>query len=637
MQGLARIFQLWHGVLQVSYPAPIKAGILLLPLLVLSACDSAAPGDPAVVVAITEDLVTTEDGGTASFGVLLSVQPTSEVRVPISSSNISEGTVDQDFLIFTPNTWSIPQTVIITGVDDNTVDGDVNYTINIHPLTSIDAVYAGLDPADLTVVNIDNDGGSQTPSPNPPPTSGTPAVNVAPGSGLVVTEDMTSAQVSIVLNTQPGNLVRIDITSSDATEGTVLPSAIFFGTNDWDTPQTVTVTGVDDQEVDGDIMFTLDFTVLSNDAIYAGIPVNPVSVTNQDNDTSGSPVVGVTVSPTAGLITSEDAAAATVSLVLDAQPSDTVSISVTSSDTSEGTVAPGSLQFNAANWDTPQTVTVTGVDDADVDGDIAYNVNFAAQSNDTRYNGITVDSVSLTNRDNDVPQSTPGVTVSPTAGLITSEDATAATVSLVLDAQPTDTVSISVTSSDTSEGTVAPGSLQFNAANWDTPQTVTVTGVDDADVDGDIAYNVDFSAQSIDTNYNGISIASVSLTNRDNDAPQSTPGVTVSPTAGLITSEDATTATVSLVLDAQPTDTVSISVMSSDTSEGTVAPGSLQFDAANWNTPQTVTVTGVDDADVDGDVAYNVDFAAQSNDTNYNGISIASVSLTNQDNDVPQS
>ncbi|WP_455201963.1 multicopper oxidase domain-containing protein, partial [Kaarinaea lacus] len=111
---------------------------------------------------------------------------------------------------------------------------------------------------------------------------------------------------------------------------------------------------------------------------------------------------------------------------------------------------------------------------------------------------------------------------------------------------------------------------------------------------------------------------------------------TVSPTAGLITSEDATAATVSLVLDAQPTDTVSISVTSSDTSEGSVAPGSLQFDAANWDTPQTVTVTGVDDADVDGDIAYNVDFAAQSNDTNYNGISIDSVSLTNQDNDVAQ-
>lgn len=209
MQGLARIVQSWHGVLQVSYLAPIKAGILLLLLLVLSACDSASPGDPNVIIAITNDLVTTEDGDTASFGVLLTAQPTSEVRVPISSSNISEGTVDQDQLIFTPNTWSIPQTVIITGVNDDAVDGDVSYSINILPLGSIDSVYAGLDPADLTVVNLDNDGASPSPSPSPP--TGTPAVNVAPTSGLVTSEDMTSVQVSIVLNTQPNNLVRIDV------------------------------------------------------------------------------------------------------------------------------------------------------------------------------------------------------------------------------------------------------------------------------------------------------------------------------------------------------------------------------------------------------------------------------------------
>ncbi len=55
---------------------------------------------------------------------------------------------------------------------------------------------------------------------------------------------------------------------------------------------------------------------------------------------------------------------------------------------------------------------------------------------------------------------------------------------MVLNTQPTVDVTIALSSSDTTEGTVGPASLTFTNANWDTPQTVTVTGVDDAAVDG---------------------------------------------------------------------------------------------------------------------------------------------------------
>ena len=42
------------------------------------------------------------------------------------------------------------------------------------------------------------------------------------------------------------------------------------------------------------------------------------------------------------------------------------------------------------------------------------------------------------------------------------------------------------------------------------------------------------------------------------------------------------------------------------TTEGTVSPATLTFTPANWNTAQTVTVTGVDDAVDDGDIAYTI-------------------------------
>ena len=87
-------------------------------------------------------------------------------------------------------------------------------------------------------------------------------------------------------------------------------------------------------------------------------------------------------------------------------------------------------------------------------------------------------------------------------------------------------------------------------------------------------------------------------------------GVTVTPPAGLTTTEAGGTATFTVVLDTQPTADVTIALSSSDTSEGTIGVASLTFTPANWVTPQAVTVTGVDDLIDDGDVMYSIVTAA---------------------------
>src|SRR6185295_14486284 len=116
-------------------------------------------------------------------------------------------------------------------------------------------------------------------------------------------------------------------------------------------------------------------------------------------------------------------------------------------------------------------------------------------------------------------------TVSPTSGLVTSEAGGAASFTVVLDSQPTADVVVAVASSNTAEGTLAVTDLTFTSANWNTPQTVTVTGVDDAVDDGNVGYTImTGAATSADGNYNGINPANVAVTNTDND----TAGITVS-------------------------------------------------------------------------------------------------------------
>ena len=132
----------------------------------------------------------------------------------------------------------------------------------------------------------------------------------------------------------------------------------------------------------------------------------------------------------------------------------------------------------------------------------------------------------VTNTDND----TAGITVTPAGPLTTTEAGGTATFTVVLNTQPTANVTIALSSSNTAEGTVSPASLiVYDRANWQRAQTVTVTGVDDAVVDGPITYTiVTAPAVSTDANYNTRDAADVLVTNTDND----TAGITVTPATG---------------------------------------------------------------------------------------------------------
>ena len=79
---------------------------------------------------------------------------------------------------------------------------------------------------------------------------------------------------------------------------------------------------------------------------------------------------------------------------------------------------------------------------------------------------------------------------------------------------------LATASNDETEATVS-GSITFTSENWDTPQTVTVTGVDDDLVDGDQTYDITISIVDTisDDEFDGVADQSVSSTTLDDDAP----------------------------------------------------------------------------------------------------------------------
>jgi hypothetical protein len=54
------------------------------------------------------------------------------------------------------------------------------------------------------------------------------------------------------------------------------------------------------------------------------------------------------------------------------------------------------MTFTTANWNAPQTVTITGQNDGVQDGPTPYTINISATSTDPAYQGLT-SSVSVTN------------------------------------------------------------------------------------------------------------------------------------------------------------------------------------------------------------------------------------------------
>ena len=202
-------------------------------------------------------------------------------------------------------------------------------------------------------------------------------------------------------------------------------------------------------------------------------------------------------------------------------------------------------------------------------------------------------------------------TVTETSGSTTlNESGTTDTITVVLSKRkPTSNVIVDISSSDTGEVTVSPSSLTFSSSNYDTAQTVTLTGVNDNVDDGNIVSVISFGFnQSSDDGFRYLDNKTVNATTIDDD----TLGIAVTETNGSTDPQEADTDELDITLSSEPLADVTLSVASSDTTEVTVSPSSLTFSSGNYTTAQRVTLTAVQDALIDGDTTPTVTFSVSS-------------------------
>ncbi|MDP7463734.1 MAG: calcium-binding protein, partial [SAR324 cluster bacterium] len=142
-------------------------------------------------------------------------------------------------------------------------------------------------------------------------------------------------------------------------------------------------------------------------------------------------------------------------------------------------------------------------------------------------------------------------------------------------------------------------------------------------------------AQSADSRYQGLNAQDLSFVNADNDTVTGYGFLITNPTnsAKVQESDTSTKSTFTVALTSAPAANVDINLYSSDSTEATVSPTSLQFTSSSWGA-KTVTVTALNDSDNDSDQFFQVILLpATSSDGNYNGKDPQDLGFVNQDDD----
>ncbi|MEM7028701.1 MAG: FG-GAP-like repeat-containing protein [Chloroflexota bacterium] len=545
---------------------------------------------PIGVLLSTSTFSVTEAGVTDSYTMALVSEPTDDVTITISPDG--ETTVNPTSVTFTPANWNVPQTVTIIAVDDNRVEGDHTSTIS-HSASSNDNNYDGVTVDSITTAIEDNDTANMLLTP----------------TNLGVTEGGAVDNYTLVLTSEPSDAVTITV-STDS-QVTANPTTVIFTALNWSENQTVTVTAVDDDLVEGVHASTINHTVSSNDGDYNGFSLSNVSISVTDNDSAG-----VSVNPT-GLTISEDGLTDDYQLLLTAQPTEDVLVTVNSD--SNANANPSAVTFTPLNWNVVQTVSVSAVNDDLIEGTHVSTLTHSVSSSDSSFNGLATSTVSANITDND----SAGVTLS-TLAISIDEDGTTDNYTLQLDAQPRDTVTITLTSD--AQSLVVPNVVTFTAANWDNTQNVVVSAIDDPVIEGTHTSTITHVSTSNDGDFDSLGIGDVIATIGDNDVA----GVTLSATR-LNVDEAGASDSYTLVLDSQPQANVTVNLTGD--SQISLSTPSINFTNLNWNTPQTLTVNAVDDAAQEGSHTATINHTVSSGDLDFDSLAVSDVTVNIIDND----
>ncbi|NJL93886.1 MAG: hypothetical protein HC915_09225 [Anaerolineae bacterium] len=406
-----------------------------------------------------------------------------------------------------------------------------------------------------------------------------------------------SARYQLRLNTQPTQPVAVDVRAS-------LPECIvrvegMLDASNWNTGVPVLLVIAEDVAANGTRECVLRHTLFSNEPAFnlaSGLlPV--VTVTVADNDEPGV-VVGTRA------VTQTEGRSNTYTVRLATQP--TAPVTLTPAIAEPFCSAEVGGELTADNWNLGVNVTVSSVDNAQIDEARTCTVLHGARSEDPTYQIAAEDgpAVVVTLLDNDVP----GLTVAPEElNLVEGESAG---YTLRLNTQPQATVTVTLASDN--NACVVPDPFEIVPSAWDAGAQVIIESRDNPLIDGARTCVIRHALSSAgDSSYNleGAPLPQVTLRVSDDDRA----GVALDVQALTVTEGEAETFRLSLT--SQPSAPVNVQAQADQPFCQVEVSASLS--ALTWQDGVAVQISALDDNEINPARQCQVSFTTSSADPNY--------------------
>ena len=432
--------------------------------------------DPEVTVQFGQDSIRLGEGESVNVTIKLSADPEREVIIPVTSTPQGTTSAD-DYDVPASVTFSdgeIEKTIAFEATQDDLDDDDESVRLTFG--TSLPArVTVGTRTETTLSIKDDDDPVVQV-------QFGASSYAVAesddPGTPNVTENEVV---VTVTLDKDPERTIIIPLTptpqgTASAADYDVPPSVTF---NSGDTSATVTFTASPDVIDDDGEGVTLAFGTMPDPRVSAGT-TKETTIAITDDDTAE-----ILLSPASLAVAEEGYAGVDYTVALATEPTVDVTVTIgghSGTDlTVDGVKLVGDvLTFTPADWDRPQSVTVEAAHD---DDGVADNETLTHTAAGAEYDALAK-TLPVTVRDNDPL----GITVDRVELALDESDSADYTVQL--DTEPTVAVTVTISGPAGTDLTVggphlAGNALTFTAADWDTPQTVTVTAGHDDDTVND--------------------------------------------------------------------------------------------------------------------------------------------------------
>ena len=460
--------------------------------------------DPAVTVEFDATTYSFAEGETATVTVTLSEDPKRPIFIPIAvtpqgGADVHDHAARDNFGVMF-NAGDPSEVVNLSLQQDTEADDGESLLLSFGTLPP--GVSAGSD-AETTVTIIDDD----------------PAVTVEFDSTTYSVTEGDSVDVTVTLSADPQRPLTIPVTATGQGGGTSadfsVPDSVTFASGD--TSKTISFTATEDPIDDDDEKVKLAFGTYPPGVSAGATSSTKVSI-NDDDD----PEVKVSFGSATYSIT--EPGSVTVKLTLNADPERDVEIPLSAEYGDDATSADFSGVASSVTFDsgvTSKTFSIsTGDDFIDRNGR-SVTLSFPDSLPPRVMKGAVAETV-ISIKDSDVR----GVNVFPTT-LTIAEDGTG-TYTVYLLTEPTSAVTFTINDpTDNTEASAEPASITFDASNFSSPKTVTVT-VDDDDLDeASETSTVTHTITGGDYGAKGVTAANVVVTITDDDE---TPVITGSAT-----------------------------------------------------------------------------------------------------------